>query len=489
MALVNLLSLPIEVLEKVSDELEDRDRRACRLACARLNDAFEARVFYELNLRVHHDWQMSSDLALLQTLASSQNKISKYVRNLRILRLSPSPPRTGTYMGVTDDHSVINALLVVQNCLGPAVRSLKQLQSVHWSFVADELSWIKETILSALSSLANLKDFSLFTDQDPQSLQSFPLYQLAPLRQLRIDIPTALVKHIWNPLRELLQHCPQLARLSLFCYRPRDQWEIHFVPPQAGLLLENIQLPSLSYLCLEGWTYGTISKSKVNMFSLTTLHVGSVSYQDDSSDIWKMVLFSGIRLQDVSSFGLSESLIEYLASYQGLHRLSLQWRHVICSTDSISRVYQVVLPNHAETLVDLCIRSRDDIRWGVGEQFVGGISCCERLQKLGVTLSVMDVTETQDSTTSLLNGIGGMSSLRSLEIFSVIHGTWYTGGPHACRTAILDFSTACDSTFSGGLTVLFGEEVYQLPGNHSDSASSAQTAGCRIRKFIRLNDQ
>lgn len=127
--------------------------------------------------------------------------------------------------------------------------------------------------------------------------------------------------------------------------------------------------------------------------SLTSLTLGnyvlSDAYSRSTRKIWSTLQSEGIYVTTLETYSIDEALLQYLASYSGLEKLSLP--HATGDTDELSdtladEFYSVVLPKHANTLVNLVVRSGYEGRWCFGDNNIAAILTCKKLS--GLLMSV-----------------------------------------------------------------------------------------------------
>jgi hypothetical protein len=106
--------------------------------------------------------------------------------------------------------------------------------------------------------------------------------------------------------------------------------------------------------------------------SLTSLewvnlyHVRRGDYCESSPVIWPMLASEGIRLSKLKTTEMNDELLEYLSSFQGITDLHLEWVTGDDSEDSdrlARHFFQVVLPQHADTLKVLIIDAAFEDDW------------------------------------------------------------------------------------------------------------------------------
>ena len=124
---------------------------------------------------------------------------------------------------------------------------------------------------------------------------------------------------------------------------------------------------------------------------LTTLNLTlvpactSTDFHQDGEDIWKALLGSGIRLEEIQTNACTVSFCTYLATFSGLKRLELsgEWPFSDGASDEAATAFfTVALPNHAESLKQLAVDARFEDLWCFGHDNYSVVSKCTKLRRL-----------------------------------------------------------------------------------------------------------
>ncbi|KAF7345687.1 hypothetical protein MVEN_01588500 [Mycena venus] len=123
----------------------------------------------------------------------------------------------------------------------------------------------------------------------------------------------------------------------------------------------------------------------------------------DISDIWKMLNAQKIHLKDLTTHSVTIELIQYLASYSGLERLTLPDAGSnigVEERDTLADLFfQRALPRHAETLVAFSLPDAYEGHWSFGLHNVDVISRLRKLRILETSVTMADIMENSDSGT------------------------------------------------------------------------------------------
>ncbi|KAK0225299.1 hypothetical protein IW262DRAFT_1267777, partial [Armillaria fumosa] len=100
---------------------------------------------------------------------------------------------------------------------------------------------------------------------------------------------------------------------------------------------------------------------------------------------WSALRIEMIHLRDISVDFVNHSVLEYLESYSGVRSMLLIiWGQEVNSGSP--RFWHNILPKHADTLVDLDVRSEYAGGWCLDNRSLAAIRQCTRLEILRVTV-------------------------------------------------------------------------------------------------------
>ncbi|KAJ3735252.1 hypothetical protein DFJ43DRAFT_38072 [Lentinula guzmanii] len=148
-------------------------------------------------------------------------------------------------------------------------------------------------------------------------------------------------------------------------------------------------------LRLKGLRLASVEKIVSN--HLTTLDLGNSRLESSDSwgSLWDMLFFQQIHLLNLAFCHETRSddmgkLLRYLRSYSGLKSFSLKgpWWYEASSYDVHAvDFYDFVLPQHAESLVNLELKPEFESRWCLGVENIDVLRQCKRLRSLWVKIN------------------------------------------------------------------------------------------------------
>ncbi|THV00579.1 hypothetical protein K435DRAFT_443886 [Dendrothele bispora CBS 962.96] len=425
-------SLPTELLQKIGYEVERlADRKCLRHTCSRLGFALKPLLLAEVTLNIHTE-NLEPGLSLLHALVEQSNsEYSEYIRQIRIVSLSPDfypsprvayrrlPPTTGMAgwdsndplcAWITDERSTQNkkirkAQSDIRRLLEPALKSLYNLRVVQWYWRITDPEWISDTIAKSLSILQHIEEF-IYQYTVPHYLwprfPTLPPIILPELRNLKVVSVSILTRQISRHragngvIQSLIDHSPSegddLER-GMSIRFDSGSWKI----PDA---LEAFLPSAISHLGLYSWILDEVFYT--NLTNLTSLELcDAIPVEFGTTRIWSILSSNQIRLQRLIVDYISTGMLDYLESYSGLEHLSLKCTtgHVQTNRDA-DRFYNQTLVLHEDTLLSLTIQPKFEGKWCFSEGNVGSFRRCRKLQSLSVRvnseeISVDPISETE----------------------------------------------------------------------------------------------
>ncbi|KAJ7597885.1 hypothetical protein C8J56DRAFT_329780 [Mycena floridula] len=450
--------LPSELLQEITIHLERQDLPIFRLVCSSWSFAAAPELFSQLLIHILSD-NLDSTVQLLQTLAQKNNRISHYVRRIYIYNVSATSHR---YRGnACESETAQDARLSIESCIQGALSSLVCLQSVTWSILDEwkrkwssgpvsvsgarepDVTGIYRAILNGLSSLEILSNFALIIDpnwsiSDPRLsmsiLSSLPFNSLQGLSSISLEVPYPILKLIRPTIHGMMTR-NQLKSLSLqTSCTPYLSWLLTPTEESASEELTEyinyIMSPlKLEFLYMSAWS---VAPAIGLLKSLSTLHVFGCT----NIDMWTTLRTGNVRIRDLKTDRISQELIWYIASYQGLEKLAFPdfkyvpdiWRGGdFCDS----------LVNHSETLQELSILPDWDTVWGFGQGNVAAMSECVNLRRLEVMAKLRRDSIDMDLG-ALLSMVLSSAFLRDL-IIRLPHGLGYDEHLKTVEGFILSF--------------------------------------------------
>ncbi|KIK66126.1 hypothetical protein GYMLUDRAFT_239764 [Collybiopsis luxurians FD-317 M1] len=404
-------SLPLELLDLIGNETARlQDRKSLRCTCSLFGIVFRPHVLAEVTLNIHAD-NLDPGISLLQVLAREFNSgsggVSKLVRTLNIDSLSPAFPSKDSTFDIflkRKSRSSLFASTAEKNlwlCFEPALKSLRNLNTLRWRWQSRESEWTRDVLLALLSTPSwcrNLKDCTIHNDSNGKIFIPSPL-----LRRLRVlSITGPVIPGIFSTRSP----ASRLETVRLFRKGP------HLIPL-------NTAIPStISSLGLDGWT---IDVPKIIHNNLTSLHLGERIIYTNSDivldphghfrretaydSLWNTLSDKQVHLRSLAvAFKITGALLDYLQSYSGLENLSLMGHSIPTRRfEEVSlrnRFFERVLPMHEKTLLKLEIKPKYDDGWCFGPHNIEVFRRCRRLRCL---LVGVDSHGLDDDSESLVN--------------------------------------------------------------------------------------
>ncbi|KAF5355512.1 hypothetical protein D9758_006415 [Tetrapyrgos nigripes] len=408
-------SLPTELLQKIGDETERlADRKSLRRTCRRLGHVFKSTVLREVTLNIykHHTHQ---GLSLLHALVDQKDSgyYSSVIQVLHIVSLSPSSysSQDGSENGIvipTEHHpndvepectsglfsQSIQGLMArvdIMWLLGSAIQSLQNLKAIRWHWRLSDGEWAFKTIISSLSSLQSIKEFT-FRYTIPKTLKHeivIPQIDLPNLETLSISVSSYIEDSTPHPvMSNLANHLASQAN-SLSTLHLEN--ETSYGKPLLTLsnldVLANETFSDLSRLDLIGWSlpdnFISIFSKFTNLTSLELCRLTSTS--TCAFPFYTILGENHVRLKRLVADHVSEATMDYLQSYSGLECLSLKNFNDNDQNGSWANLFfDKCLPLHRDTLVDLEIHPKVESRWCFGEHNVDAFRRCRNLRSLSV---------------------------------------------------------------------------------------------------------
>ncbi|KAK7461354.1 hypothetical protein VKT23_008532 [Stygiomarasmius scandens] len=396
-----ILSFAVELLQNIGDQIDRlEDKKSLRATCSRLNGALRPQVLSSLTLRIHKH-NLESGIALLEALLNDGGfsavdrwpLISECVRTLYIESLSPSfypDPDFGTralpnldqldstrrdwVRDVTDGLKVKEAHKKLESLLGPALRSLSNIRSIHWECDCQrDPNWTAHVTMNSLSHLNFLRRLTITyipDESDISVLTAIPNFH--NLKSFSFITPDS-VSHPSRVMNQIVAHLanqflPENRSLTSFHIDSGIQgYPLH---PWLNENLQTIgQLEGLQHLGLKGWN---LSSPEEEIRS--------------TSDIWSMLRRDGVHLHHIEIDVVDDHLLSYLSSYSGLVRLSLKdiplFANVNNGDTNTDKFYEHVLPRHAYSLEHLEILPIFEGRWCFELPAWRALSHCRALRSL-----------------------------------------------------------------------------------------------------------
>ncbi|KDR70944.1 hypothetical protein GALMADRAFT_254550 [Galerina marginata CBS 339.88] len=452
--MLDLLSLPPEIVEQVTENLDGKHKKTVRSVCKQLNVIVEHQLFANIVLK-YSNYQPSLVYEQLEALASRTTSAGSHARSLEIRGFSPDShlgarsrsrslerSRSRSRGPLADSHVAHKSLLAH---LGQAICSLRKVREVWWHISLNDPEWVQIVVMDSLASLPALEEFRLSLGGGMAA--SLRLEQLTNLRKITVTgFCSDYRRDIVSGLRTLISNSPCLTHLEVgYNYRRDDNGisTLHdllgAVPPDAPL--------SLSHLTLRGWCVrldpttlphlrGLESLSlhvNLDTRSFSRLDLDDAAREevmqrmtDQSSlneEIWIALREERIHLKEISTDEVNDGFLEYLASYSGLEKLTLSsaTADTARQSDALAmRFYTEVLPSHSHSLVGLDVCPIYEGKWCFGKHNMSSLLKCTKLANLKIHINAdeIDREKKQDAVWTLLEIADDLPNLSRLSIAS-----------------------------------------------------------------------
>jgi hypothetical protein len=137
-----------------------------------------------------------------------------------------------------------------------------------------------------------------------------------------------------------------------------------------------------------------------HLVNLTSFKLSSLPYTSNGADLnhdlWVAFSQSGICLEEleVGLSAMTDSLIDYLASFSGLKKLKLSipdFGNQASSEESAVKFWSNGFPNHVDTLQDFSLHACYDGQWCFGRHNHSLIAKCIKLEQLTIGVLPRDI--------------------------------------------------------------------------------------------------
>ncbi|KAJ6449681.1 hypothetical protein C8R45DRAFT_1044602 [Mycena sanguinolenta] len=197
------------------------------------------------------------------------------------------------------------------------------------------------------------------------------------------------------------------------------------------LIVEDVELPLDRFSGLRSFQITTpywkecrmvqqVSQLVARCSNLTILHVFGFT---DWSQLWLTLHRANAdRVKEIYTNVVTDHLLGYLASYSGIEKLSLYRPDIesVAKSDRLANTFfDVVVPQHAHTLVNLACSTPYESRWSFGAHNVDLLSNSLRLETLEVSVNeddVVNIAPPMNAVDLILRAVEHIPALRRLQI-------------------------------------------------------------------------
>ncbi|KIM42284.1 hypothetical protein M413DRAFT_444714 [Hebeloma cylindrosporum] len=434
------LSLPPELIESITDELDTNAVKDLRLSCKQLGEHLNSRVFRELTIGFTQ-MTYNRELSKVRILATTDcHAASSGTRTLRITSLSPTydPGYPGpslrnvggewVYDPIPEDPPETRvAEEELKGYLFKAIASLRSVHSVEWKPANKDAEWAQKDVMAALKTLHNLRVLNVETGHFKFPL---PIHDLSNIQEISVhDTSTNYSTQIFDNLAKLVSRNPKITSIDIagssrYSVDPIDKnpslhWIFENYPQKSSplrlhqlsltycfLKLDSVTLPHLQHLTSLSLItiqepYSRRVRWRSDGASDLERSKEKLAYGSSLDDVWKALKLSRIYLQELVLDVVVPSLLDYLASYSGLKKLWIIPGIFRDGSSSDSMASQFFLStsfiNHVQSLEDLSITAIYEGFWCFGPWNEGVISRCTKLKALKMAIVSVQLYPPEDA--------------------------------------------------------------------------------------------
>ncbi|TFK64989.1 hypothetical protein BDN72DRAFT_846126 [Pluteus cervinus] len=417
-----------------------------RQVCRTFNQIVEPLLFSTITLAAFIACNAPLDpfYNFLESLANGTTNAGAHVRNLSLMRLTPSPygvTKTLDEMKADGKNFKKNHEEKMKKWFSRALGSLKGLRCVSWTLNNADPQWIRDCIIQFLIKLPTLEEFNIEWTYNISG--KIRLDRISNLKKLSIHGTTqALRGGLLEQAVSIVSNSPNLTSFAVFNtdYDLRDDdlvFNLFFdklptsLPPLRLTEVISLDLPlrlnevalqhlkGLKSLKIEGkpdeepddvdgneeedwninWANGTGDeeedgegngssprrpKPQPNPVLVNQIR----DRRPKSTAFWDKLRLSDIQLEKLHLDDVDHSALGYLASYSGLR--ALHFPNIDASRGAIvvhlaTTFFTEVLPKHVETLEELTLVSPYVPAWSLNAQNHRLFSQCKNLRTLHVS--------------------------------------------------------------------------------------------------------
>lgn len=432
-----------------------KDFASIRLACRRLNQVVEPLFFRDIVINCDSRYfsitQVKTQLA---ALANKQCPARRYSKRLTIFSLSP-----GGYKGRADLGNAVqeNPMFAeLDEYIKSALDALVSLKSVSWHFRnADPY----KIVVASLSALPLLKDVCIkFEGQTPNPFH-LPLRKFSGLEKLalcnrygKILLPSEII----DELVQVIANSPLLSHLEVTVHFCKPSISFHEFLRLASTQELSPRKPLLTHLALDTVKLCIDATTLPFLRSLTSLDI-STSPGEPNSELWEGLKGAKIHLTNIKTDIVTSTFIDYLTSYSGLQKLTLNLRMMprdteFGTTEHVYDLFHLALPRHEDSLTVLSINAPGAIRWCIRPDLLSPLYTCQNLVELGLFVDVKVADEGDVESFGVTDMVASAANFRQLSILQI-----FPAGPISvwgCGTGLLRYQEQLQKSFMDNLASL-----------------------------------
>ncbi|KAF7324965.1 DUF3844 domain-containing protein [Mycena kentingensis (nom. inval.)] len=353
-----MLSLPVELVHQIASSLSLTELKPLRATCTDLRAFLDSIVFRSFTIDITAD-SLDEDLARVEALATGTMPYGHFVRQLNVLGLVPiGYPRTleeGQALWVVTQRAT-----EAMNRFVPLVlAALEDVHTVKWTTHDNDPAGLRDIILDALLRF--------------------------PLREL------ALVLRHGDPFKGMERLAPALRAVRRLKITDSFARSLHS---------SNAPLMALFAGCTQ---------------HLSSLEL-AIPTPMESADVWLDLKARAIHLRELTIHYMTAPLLEYLASYSGLERLTLTYPDHGTESTAVA-FYARVVPAHAHTLRAFSSRSNYPSAWSFRASGAPAFIQLTALQTLTITLNARTIP---GDLAVLLHTLPQLTNLESLFLWFTV---------------------------------------------------------------------
>ncbi|TFK73787.1 hypothetical protein BDN72DRAFT_893740 [Pluteus cervinus] len=434
---MSLDTLPLDFLPEIFSEVTTSDLKAIRLTNRVLACVAAPYLFRKVSINCAR--QKSDTAKLFFDSASQPYSVAQYAKVVyfgSVLQDKPSPCGEVLESGRLEKSSISRGVMALENA-----------REITIDCKMDP-SWVKTALLRAALRLPQLQRLNV---RHP-SVDDFCVPTLSRattptnIQSLQLGITSDKFTDKFPPiLSGMLAFCPSLRSLTLTgmtaSISPSSIWGetriVQHTPPSLSTLLASLpddSTPQISDLTLDNY-FISFDGSNLGLFkTLTSISLTSIpdkvwytpylNQQTPFDGLWLALGEAGVQLERVVVEVVTQSLLDYLASYSGVSHLALGIEEGLITRihmpkpELLDHLLKQVIPRHEESLLSLKIFTNNAGDWVFRPDWLLWLERCKVLLDVSfcVDFEPSNPSSFESTTKELLKFSALHESLRSVDV-------------------------------------------------------------------------
>ncbi|PBK68101.1 hypothetical protein ARMSODRAFT_958614 [Armillaria solidipes] len=369
-----LLSLPNEILVKISFEADNRTRRRLRRTCKLLSVIATPLVFESLYIDLSR-MRLRSAPIFLKSLDSGP-KLAQYIRHLSLYLPKGFPRYPSRFTSESRIKKKEEKLDLLYALFLEAIPSMVSLRLLSWSSNANSCPSYATLMFERFGKLPLLSNLNIYGFED----WDIPWSHFCRIRNIIYWGPGG------NKLITFLGHNPRIESIDAHV------WDSSTVGEKSISLLFSSLPPgsrsSVKTLKIHGNMYNQLYRHEVPTLIPHLRHLESLDVLVPIPDeFWDRLREDQIYLASLSysQHMLKSSLLSYLASYTGLCELSLtMWAQSTLDDFHVACLLPSVITINSWCLTKVHIEPDYSGPWCLNHPMLDALSFCDHLESLYV---------------------------------------------------------------------------------------------------------